>query len=177
MKTAQELQRASELNMTNGSTVDEMEAVDPAELEVQKLCAELHREQELRLRLAAEFGNYRRRVRQERAQAAAEGKRKLLEQLIAMVDDMDLALKHLDGPSDSVAEAFRLLHRQFQVVLESHAVVAFESEGEIFDPERHEAFAVAQDEGHGSGTVQKQLRKGYFWDGRLFRPALVVVAQ
>jgi molecular chaperone GrpE len=55
--------------------------------------------------------------------------------------------------------------------------MAFESEGEIFDPERHEAFAVAGETASEPETVHEVLRKGYMWNGRLFRPALVVVAQ
>ena len=144
--------------------------------EVERLREEMAIERDQRLRLAAEFDNYRRRVRREQANAADAGKREMLEELISMSDDLERALASLDGTTDAVAEVLKMTLRRFRSVLESQGVTGFDSEGEKFDPERHEAFDVATGVETESGIVHAELRRGYFWKDKLFRPALVVVA-
>ena len=156
---------------------DEVKTLSPLEAENKKLREELAAEREARLRLAADFDNYRRRVRREREHAAEEGKRELLERLITVADDFDLAMANLKDADDSVAEGLRAIRKRFVDMLESNGVVAFESRGEIFDPTRHEAFDVIDDPNEKSGTVHSEVRRGYFWKDKLLRPALVVVAQ
>jgi molecular chaperone GrpE len=157
--------------------VDEVDLFHPIEDEMARLREELETERDKHLRLAAEYKNYRRRTEQEHADAADKGKRDLLIQLMSIADDLDLALAGSNESPEGVAEGLRMIHRRFRGILEANSVIAFESEGEKFDPERHEAFdvvALGEDE---SGTVHSELRRGYFWKGRLLRPALVIVAQ
>jgi molecular chaperone GrpE len=71
----------------------------------------------------------------------------------------------------------RIIQRRFAEILEANGVTAFESEGEKFDPERHEAFDIVPAGERETGTVRTEMRRGYFWNGRLLRPALVVVNQ
>lgn len=158
--------------------VDEMKVFDPLEDEVQKLCKDLETEREQYLRLAAEYENYRRRTKKERKEFADEGKRSLLEELITIADDFDLALSHSEEKPDQADEGLKLIERRFQNLLLKNDVTSFDSKGEIFDPEIHEAFnVIAATEKHKSGTVHSELRRGYFWKGKLLRPAMVVVAQ
>jgi molecular chaperone GrpE len=138
---------------------------------------ELEAERDKHLRLAAEYKNYRRRTEQANAEAADKGKRELLTQLVSLADDLDLALAGLNESPETVVQGVQMIHRHFRNILESNAVIAFESEGDKFDPERHEAFAVVAVGERESGTVHEEMRRGYFWKDRLFRPALVVVEQ
>ena len=154
------------------------EEISPAaESELERLREELASERDLRLRLAAEFDNYRRRTRKEMAQAGEEGKRELLERLVSLADDLDLALANAGESTDAVADGLRLIHKRFNQMLEANNVAAFETKGEKFDPERHEAFDVARGTKAEPGTVHTEIRRGYFWRDKLLRPALVVVAQ
>ena len=145
--------------------------------EVERLREELALEQDARLRLAAEYDNYRRRTKRESEKAADEGKRELLEQMLLVADELDLALANLNGEPDWVAEWVKALHRRYHALLEANGVVGIESVAQKFDPERHEAFDVRADTKYESGTVHTDLRRGYFWNGKLLRPALVIVAQ
>jgi molecular chaperone GrpE len=156
---------------------DEVEAVDPPESEAAALREELASERDARLRLAAEYENYRRRTKRDSAKAADDGKRELLERMLSIADDLDLALANLDGSAGVVAEGVRLIHRRFNDLLDTTGVAAFESKGKVFDPEIHEAFDVASGTENEPGTVHEEIRRGYFWNDRLLRPALVVVAQ
>jgi molecular chaperone GrpE len=168
----------------NQLRVDEGEIFNPLKCETssdnktEKLREELKTEREQYLRLAAEYDNYRRRTRKERKEFADEGKRLLLEQLITIEDDLELALKNIGENTDQVAEALKLIERRFQNLLLNNGVEPFDSQGETFDPEIHEAFdVIAATEKHKSETVHSEVRRGYFWNGTLLRPAIVIVAQ
>ena len=138
---------------------------------------ELEATRDQHLRLAAEYKNYRRRTEQEKASAAEEGKRGLLTELLSVADDFDLAVADSNESTEPVAEGLRIIHRRFLNVLAANNVVAFESVNKRFDPERHEAFDVVAAGDFESGTVQSELRRGYAWNGKLLRPALVIIRQ
>jgi molecular chaperone GrpE len=169
----------TQTKMTDESPVyvDEVTLFHPVEDETEHLREELEAERDKHLRLAAEYKNYRRRTEQENADAADKGKRELLIQLMSIADDLDLALADSNELPEAVAEDLRMIHRRFRGILEANNVIAFESKGEKFDPERHEAFDVVAIEEGESGTVNSEMRRGYFWKSRLLRPALVIVAQ
>lgn len=140
---------------------------EPAEPTVEEQLAE--RTEDLQ-RITAEYANYRRRTASERDGIIAHAKAQVLTQLLPVLDDLDLAAKHGDleeGP----LKAFR---DKFISVTDSLNVAAFGAEGDEFDPERHEA---VQDLSTGDqkviGTV---LRKGYQFNERLLRTAMVIIA-
>lgn len=155
----------------------EVEIFNAAETELERMREELASEREARLRLAAEYENYRRRTKREMAQAADEGKRALIERLISLADDLDLALANAEKSPDAVADGLRLIHSRFADTLAANGVTAFDSAGKKFDPEWHEAFDVISGSENESDTVQTEIRRGYLWNSKLLRPALVVVAQ
>jgi molecular chaperone GrpE len=157
--------------------VDESNLFHPGKDETVHLREELKAERDKRLRLAAEYENYRRRTKREREKAADEGKRELLLRMLAIADELKLAAVHLDETSDIIAEGLKLVRRRFDETLQANSVVPFKSEGEIFNPEIHEAFDVASSTKSKPGTVYSEIRRGYFWNDKLLRPALVVVAQ
>lgn len=165
----------TQTKMTDESSVSD--ELHPIGDEKERLREELEAERDKYLRLAAEYKNYRRRTEQENAGAADRGKRELLLHLVSLADDLDRALAGLNESPEAVAEGVRMIHRRFRDILEANSVIAFESEGEAFDPERHEAFAVVAAGEREAGIVHEQMRRGYFWKDKLFRPALVVVEQ
>ena len=147
-------------------------SVDP---DIARLQEDLTTERERRLRLLAEFDNYRRRSKEERALAEETGKREVLLALLDVKDDFDRALLHIGETSDAVAGGLRLIHQRFNNLLEAHGVTAFESEGEMFDPQIHEAMTMIDGDGEQSGTVYSEYRRGYLMNGKLLRPARVTV--
>ena len=155
--------------------VGEAEGPTSGDPNIARLQEDLTTERERHLRLLAEFDNYRRRTKQERALAEETGKREVLLALLDVKDDVDRALLHIRETSDAVAEGLRLIQQRFNNLLEAHGVTAFESEGEVFDPEVHEAMTVIDGAGEQSGTVYSEHRRGYFINGKLLRPARVTV--
>ena len=139
----------------------------------ERLIALEARERELVDRLArlqADFENHRRRSREEGALAAARGKEALLRALLPTLDGLDRALQHAED------EGLRLLARQLAGTLQQQGVTVLAPEGGAFDAKLHEAVAQEAREGVEAGTVLAVLEKGYALDGRLVRPARVVVA-
>ena len=157
--------------------VEDAESSEPLELEVKRLQQELDAERERGLRTLAEFDNYRRRVRRERADAEQAGKRDILLALLDAMDDFDRALAHVSEAPGAVADGLRLIHQRLSRVLEANGVAPFQSVGEQFDPTLHEAMSVVESDEHESGIVYEEDSRGYLWNGELLRPARVIVVR
>ncbi|HET6403313.1 MAG TPA: nucleotide exchange factor GrpE [Candidatus Thermoplasmatota archaeon] len=139
----------------------------------ERVAAAEAREKELIDRLArlqADFENYRRRSREDVAQAKSAGKLDLVKSLLPVLDNLDRALAHTKD------EGLQLLARQLRDTLTNAGVVLLEPLGEAFDAKVHEAIAQEAREGAKAGTVLTVVEKGYVLDGKLVRPARVVVA-
>lgn len=177
MKNAKE---DTEIKIANEAPVyvEEAGIFQPEKEETAYLHTQLEAEHEKYLRLAAEYENYRRRTRKELAEASEKGKRELLERLISFADDFELALANIvDASDEKMVEGLRHIESRLKAVFEANDVAGFDSEGEKFNPELHEAFDVIDSAEDESGTVHRELRRGYLWRGKLLRPALVIVAQ
>ena len=143
--------------------------------EVEQLRHELDEERDRRLRLLAEFDNFRRRVARERETAGAEGRRAALRPLLAVLDALERALAA--GSSDrDFYDGVAATHRLFVEALRQAGAEPIESMGRPFDPTVHEAVATVPAAGGPPGTVVQEASRGWRLGGELLRPAQVVVA-
>jgi len=130
------------------------------------------------LRKTAEFDNYRRRVERERREQADQSIVDLLQELLLIVDDFDLALTVEAGEG---AAAYRkgveLIYGKLQELLRKNRVKPIEALGADFDPKLHQAVVHEQSPEHREGEVIGEMRKGYMIGDRLLRPAMVKVAK
>ena len=130
------------------------------------------------LRKTAEFDNYRKRIERERREQADMAIADLLEAMLLVVDDFDLALTVEAGPE---AEAYRtgveLIHAKLLGVLKKHGVRTIDALGADFDPNVHQAVMHESSPDHRDGEVIGELRKGYMLGDKLLRPAMVRVAK
>jgi molecular chaperone GrpE len=130
------------------------------------------------LRKTAEFDNYRKRIERERREQADQAVVNLLQQLLQVVDDFDLALKVEAGEE---AAAYRkgveLIHAKLHDVLKKLGVRPIEALGADFDPNVHQAVLHESSPEHREGEVIGELRRGYMLGDRLLRPAMVKVAK
>lgn len=131
------------------------------------------------MRAVADLENYRRRSEREKEDLKRYGIDDVVSELIPVVDNLERALGHADdqGDESSLADGVRMVYRQLITALKKHGVEGFESVGEMFNPERHEAIQQVETPDHETGTVIEQFQKGYFLHDRLLRPALVSVAK
>jgi molecular chaperone GrpE len=127
-------------------------------------------------RLQADFENYRKRVVREQTalvERAAEG---LLEQLLPVLDNFELALANIgDDASEKIRKGVELVYADLLSVLERNGLERIDAIGVPFDPNEHEA--VLQDEGDGEPVVGDVLRTGWKLKGRVLRPSMVKVTR
>src|SRR5882672_5557228 len=145
-------------------------------LEAQTLLAEEHRDRYLRA--AAEFDNARKRAAREREDYTRYANESLLRELLPVLDNFDRALQAARGETgaETVTAGVELIQRELLRVLEKFGVTPFDSVGQPFDPERHEAIARVPAAGQREGTVVNETARGYMLNGRVLRPAMVTVA-
>jgi molecular chaperone GrpE len=154
-------------------TVEEERAPSPEEV-----AGELD---ELRKRLAylaAEFDNYRKRVAREKESLVSFGNERLLRAVLPFLDNLERAMTQAgsSAPAEGLLAGVRLTHDQFLSELRKFGLEQLSAEGEMFDPNLHEAIAQIPWEGAPEGTVLSEASKGYMLNGRLLRPAQVTVA-
>jgi len=125
-------------------------------------------------RVQADFENYRKRMLREQTALAERASESLVEQLLSVLDNFELALLSLDVADEKVRKGVELVYADFVSVLERAGLEKIATDGELFDPEVHEA--VAHEAGEGHPTVIETMRDGYRLKGRVLRPAMVKVA-
>jgi molecular chaperone GrpE len=129
------------------------------------------------LRVAADFENYKKRVRKEQADSEAKVRESILRDVLEVADNLERAAS-VDERADfkSLQKGIELVNRLFQGKLERLDVRAFESKGQPFDPRVHDAVSQLPTTEVPPGSVVSEIQKGYRIGERLLRPALVVVA-
>ena len=130
------------------------------------------------MRKAAEFDNYRRRIERERREQADQSVIDLLQELLLVVDDFDLALTTDAGESaGAYRKGVELIHAKLHDLLRKKGVKPIEAVGADFDPNLHQAVIHEVSPEHREGEVISEMRKGYTIGDRLLRPAMVKVAK
>ncbi len=129
-------------------------------------------------RARAELANFRKRTERERGEWESTLRGSVIAQLLPILDDFDRAMDNLppDGQAQEWVEGIALIHRKLQNQLAELGVTEIEAQGKPFDPELAEALMQRESPDHPSGEVIEVVRKGYLIDGRVLRPAMVVVA-
>jgi len=153
--------------------------------EVSSLREQLRQEQERSkehlnklLYVQADFENYRRRLNQEVESRIDAGKARLIQNLLAIVDELELALnaaKNTEGAS-AVANGLEIVLKKFRDLLTAEGLSAIESVGKKFDPTMHEAVERVPCEDKDEGTILEEIRKGFTMKGKLIRPSIVKIA-
>jgi len=130
------------------------------------------------LRKTAEFDNYRKRIERERREQGDQAVVDLLRELLAVVDDFDLALTIGTGEgAETYKKGIEMIHAKLHDLLKKYGVRPIDALGADFDPNVHQAVAHEVSPGHREGEVIEEMRRGYMINDRLFRPALVKVAK
>ncbi|MBS9405171.1 nucleotide exchange factor GrpE [Halomonas sp. TRM85114] len=158
-------------------TVDNPEA-EMLAARVDELEQSLAEAKDQSLRAAAEAQNVRRRAEQEADKARKFALEKFVKELLPVVDSLEKALEAMqDGASDVHREGVSMTLKLQLDVLNKFGVEAVEPHGEPFDPQYHEAIAMVPNADLEPNSVMEVMQKGYLLNGRLVRPAMVVVSQ
>lgn len=130
------------------------------------------------LRTRAEMENLRKRNARDLEQTRKFALERFVKDLLPVVDSLEQGLQAAreQGGVEKLVEGNELTLKMFGKVLSDHGVEEIDPRGEKFDPAIHEAMTMQPSEEHEPETVMMVLQKGYLLNGRLVRPARVVVA-
>jgi molecular chaperone GrpE len=133
---------------------------------------------DLAQRTQADFVNFKRRTEQERSEYARGARGDIVARLLGPLDDLDRAVASLpSGLADNDwAQGVVLIARKFHSALDALGVRPIEAEGKPFDPYQEEAVAREPSQAVPAESVTQVVRSGYAIDGRVIRPAQVVVS-
>lgn len=149
-----------------------------AAAEIEDLKRQLADKHDRLLRAVAEVDNVKRRTQRERDEYVRYANESLLRDLVPILDNFDRALEaaRATGEATKVVEGIALIQRELLKVLERTGVTRYSALGERFDPNRHEATGRVVSVNQPPDTVVVEIAPGYFLNGRLLRPAQVLVA-
>lgn len=145
--------------------------------ELEKLREESEENLNKYMRLAAEMDNLRKRTMRDVEHAHKFGIERFATELLAVTDSLEMGLSAGEGASvESVLEGTRATLKLLAGAMEKSGVTVIDPEGEPFDPQLHEAMTMQPSETAEPGSVLTVVQKGYALNGRLLRPARVIVA-
>lgn len=174
------LDQAVETAETFAAEVNETEALKNRINELELYIAEADkREQDIVLRAKAEVENMRRRTEQDVEKAHKFALEKFAKELLNVVDNLERGMSSLEGIDESakaLVEGVQLTHKELVSVLNRFGVEAVGALGEAFNPELHQAISMQPAEGVEPNHISVVLQKGYTLQGRVIRPAMVMVA-
>ncbi|HIH49893.1 MAG: nucleotide exchange factor GrpE [Candidatus Micrarchaeaceae archaeon] len=128
------------------------------------------------LRLAAEFDNYKKRVKKEIESAQNAGKAALFIDMLPIIDEFELAMLAISSSKGTpLTKGIEMLYSNFTDVLKKEGLKEIEVDG-IFDPYRHETVLVRESD-EKDGTILETVKKGYTFEGILLRPASVIISK
>jgi molecular chaperone GrpE len=133
------------------------------------------------LRTTADLDNYKKRAARERQEAIAYANASLMQALLPILDNLDMALSAATGAAEPTAKSLQtgvaMIGQQLRNALGEAGLEEIDAAGKAFDPNLHEAVSQQESEEVPEGQVFQQLRKGYKLRDRLLRPASVIVAK
>ncbi len=178
--------------MTDEQTLDEQAsdmnaeqqaATNPADLAQERIVeleGQLVSAQENALRAAAEAQNIRRRAEQDIEKAHKFALEKFATDLLAVLDSLERGLEVSDPTDEKIRpmrEGMELTYKLFLDTMKRFQVERVDPQGEPFNPEQHQAMAMEESIHAEPNSVLKVFQCGYMMNGRLLRPAMVVVSK
>ncbi|BCG64917.1 MAG: molecular chaperone GrpE [Methyloprofundus sp.] len=170
-----------EVEVVAGEIVEE-EEVSVADLQQQLVKAEQKAIEnwDKALRIQAEMENLKRRTQKDLDSAHKYGLEKFAKELLSVIDSLELGIQAATSDVPEVVklkEGSELTIKQFETVFAKFNIEAIDPTGEVFNPEFHQAMSMLPSAEAEPNTVLNVFQKGYVLNGRLIRPAMVVVAQ
>ncbi len=146
---------------------------------VEQLQADANASQDQYLRTMADMDNLRKRTQREKEDLAKFANENILREILPVIDNLERAVEHAGQAenSSSLFEGVQMTLTQFEQLLNKFGVEVVDAMGQIFDPAYHQAMGQLESEEHPVNTVIQQMQKGYQLNGRLLRPAFVMLAK
>jgi molecular chaperone GrpE len=179
----------SELNENEGMNQSEQVLEQPPadEIIIEELKKELaeaeqkaHENWDKAVRTMAEMENLKKRTQKDLEDAHKYALTSFARELLPVLDSLELGLQAATGETEDVKkfrEGSELTIKQFEAVFSKFNVIEINPVGEPFNADQHQAMVMQEATDVAPNTVVNVFQKGYLLNGRLLRPALVVVAK
>lgn len=132
------------------------------------------------LRTRADFENYKKRSERENERYRAYAMENILKKLVNHYDDLVRALNLLKilENAEGIKKGFEIIVKNFRKILSEESVELMNTEGEKFDPYKHEVIMVEEDRNElPENTIIEELEKGYYFNNKVLRPAKVKISK
>ncbi|CAD5281765.1 Protein GrpE [Alteromonas sp. 38] len=142
--------------------------------------ATIKEQQDSVLRARADVENARRRAEMEVEKARKFALERFAGELLPVVDNLERAIELTDGENEAVKpllEGVEMTHKSFLSTIEKFGLSLIDPQGETFNPDLHQAMSMQESADHAPNTVMAVMQKGYQINGRLLRPAMVMVSR
>ena len=137
----------------------------------------LKQEEELNLRIRAEFNNFKNRTSKEKLNLKSSVVADCVLPMLSVLDNFERAMESINDSKDAdLIAGISLIETQFKDVFKKLGVEEIESDGVEFNPNCHNAVNTIKDENLGSNVVSSVLQKGYRINENVIRHATVIVA-
>ena len=173
-------QETLETSNEEESKVEEKKELTPMEQlqeQIRLKDEEIANQKDTFLREKAELENFKKRLTKEKDDFVQFANERLLQELIQIEDNLERALEVPNATLESLKEGVEMIQKQFSTFLKNQKVEPIEAIGKPFDPTLHEVLNQQESEEHEENTVIEEYSKGYTLNGRILRPAKVVISK
>jgi molecular chaperone GrpE len=172
--------RVSESNYAEGAIPPEAAPADSLDLAAALAAAEARATENRNsyLRAVAEMDNFRKRSEREIDNARKFAIERFAQELVPVGDALEAGINAgAANPGPALLEGAQATLRQLHRAFDKGGIKIIDPAGQPFDPEWHEAMAVQESAEQPANTVLSVIQKGYSLNGRLLRPARVIVSK
>ncbi|QDU58054.1 nucleotide exchange factor GrpE [Aeoliella mucimassa] len=169
---------ANEEELVDEAMDESQELENQPEVDTEELEAELATEKDRSLRLQAELQNLRARQARELADARKYAGIELMRDILPVLDNVDRAIEAAGEGAEvaSLLEGFKLVRQQLLTALDQHNCKQIAAEGEVFDPDYHQAILQQPSPEVPAGVIMMVTQAGYQLHDRVVRAAQVIVS-
>ncbi len=173
----------SDEKLNNGNTDSDISlknsGANELNIELQKLQEQVEKHKNDYLYLRAEFDNFRKNSIKERSDLLKYGARNLAVDLMAVLDNFERAVSVSVTPENfaTYVKGIEMTSSELKNALSKNGITEIPCEGQVFDPNLHEALSSESSDKVEAGHVLKVFQKGYRLQDKVIRPAQVVVAR
>lgn len=167
-----------EIERKSSSEESSKEELTAAQQKISELENNVKQLQDLLLRKAAEFENYKRRTENDQINLLKFAAEPFIKSTLIVYDDLERSLNHIndDNSFDSLKKGLELVYEKFTKILESQGVKKIDAKGKQFDVDYHEALMQQPSPGVEPNTVIDVIEQGYLYKDKVIRHAKVIVS-
>ncbi len=164
--------------------IDEWDAlkakIEELESENEKLTEESKSNYDKFIRATADLDNFKKRSNKEMGDLRKFANENIVRDILSVADNLERAIEsgaNGEARAETILQGVEITLKDVLRMLERYQVKSFESIGEAFDPQYHQAMMQQESDEFPENTVLQELQKGYTIHDRLLRPAMVIVSK